>query len=149
VKRFWDKVDKSGECWIWKGTKFRTGYGMFRFEGKVGSSHRASWKLSHGDIMEGMCVLHTCDNKLCVNPQHLWLGSQQDNIDDMWRKGRWKTGGRSNCIKGMMHYKAKITDQQVKEIRVDLRVQRLIAKTYGISRSLVSHIKTKRTWAHI
>ncbi len=93
VARFWSKVDKSAgvsACWPWTGAGHRDGYGRAHFLGrdKIAIAHRLAYKLSKGDIKEGMDVLHTCDNRKCCNPAHLWLGTHKENMDDMRRKGR-------------------------------------------------------------
>lgn len=86
MKRFWDKVDKSGECWSWTAACRRTGYGAFKYLGKVYDAHRFSWMLSHKK-MPDLWILHKCDNKKCVNPDHLFEGTRQDNIADALVKG--------------------------------------------------------------
>ena len=106
IHRFWAKVDTSGECWNWIGAINTNGYGRFRLFGIPTSAHRASFIINYGSIPEldewhGMCVLHKCDNKCCVNPEHLFLGTQQDNIIDMYSKGR----GHSNPSRGKDHYR--------------------------------------------
>lgn len=78
---------KSG-CWQWKGSSNKDGYGTTRYMGKSIMAHRLSFLLHGGEIPDGMCVLHSCDNPPCVNPDHLFLGTHQDNMDDMARKGR-------------------------------------------------------------
>ncbi len=94
IERFWKLVKKTETCWIWVGKgKSGGGYGQIKIKGKNVSAHRFSYELHNGRIPKGdgyhgTCVLHTCDNRLCVNPQHLWLGTNADNIHDMERKGR-------------------------------------------------------------
>lgn len=93
-ERFWKKVDRSGgpdACWTWTATRTRTGYGMFCVSLKMVSSHRVSYSLANGPIPDGLCVLHRCDNPPCVNPGHLWLGTQLQNIADRDSKGRQRT----------------------------------------------------------
>lgn len=94
--RFWDFVDKTDGCWVWRGSKtngYR--YGFFKKHGKVVQSHRYSWEMSFGAIPAGLKVLHRCDNPPCVNPSHLFLGTQKDNIHDMIRKGRQAAGKKN------------------------------------------------------
>lgn len=92
--RFWEKVEKTDGCWNWtacvlKGYKgFTGGYGLFGIGGKSFLVHRLSWEINNGRIPDGLCVLHTCDNRKCVNPEHLFLGTRGDNARDMVLKGR-------------------------------------------------------------
>ena len=97
MERFWAKVDKSGDCWLWTASKTKEGYGYFRFDGAMRKAHRMSWLLTNGEIPEGMLVCHTCDNPSCVNPKHLWLGTNRDNMDDMNAKGRHGFAQRTHC----------------------------------------------------
>lgn len=88
-QRFWAKVDKSGDCWNWTAARYHVnGYGCFGLNGKIQGAHRVAWQFIRGPIPRGMWVLHRCDNRLCVRPEHLFLGTHQDNMNDMWRKGR-------------------------------------------------------------
>jgi hypothetical protein len=100
MQRFWDKVDKSGDCWLWTASKTHQGYGYFRFDGTMRKAHRMSWLLANGEIPDEMFVCHTCDNPSCVNPEHLWLGNNQDNMDDMNIKSRHAMTKRTHCPKG-------------------------------------------------
>lgn len=103
--RFWDKVEKTAGCWLWNGALKSNGYGSFRpFKGAWTSAHRHAWQLAHGAIPDGRMVLHTCDNRRCVNPAHLFLGDAQANMDDMRAKGRSRSGvrnkGKTHCPHG-------------------------------------------------
>ena len=94
--RFWGLVDKTAGCWLWVGYVNNCGYGRLRpahSQPKVGA-HRLSWELTNGPIPDRMCVLHKCDNPACVNPEHLFLGTVQDNVNDMRQKGRDNYTGR-------------------------------------------------------
>tara|TARA_R110000868_G_scaffold319497_2_gene580477 strand:+ start:2884 stop:3231 length:348 start_codon:yes stop_codon:yes gene_type:complete len=96
LKRFWNKVDKSpglgnGECWEWISCKTK-GYGMFRLNEKTEQAHRLSYYINNGDIPKGLQVHHACDNRMCVNPNHLWTGTKKDNSDDKVKKGRQAKG---------------------------------------------------------
>ena len=99
-ERFINKVHKTDYCWIWNGAiRGNSGYGSFNVNGKIESSHRISYKLFKGVIPMGICVLHRCDNRLCVNPDHLFLGTQGDNMKDMFNKGRMNPLSIMNVIK--------------------------------------------------
>lgn len=87
LESFWSRVEVHGpeECWLWRGAVGSDGYGYFRHQG----AHRHSWELAHGRaIPKGLFACHSCDTPLCVNPAHIWLGTHQENMDDMLRKGR-------------------------------------------------------------
>jgi len=147
-KRFWSKVSVShtNQCWEWKAGTMGKGYGQFRASRtdprlSTRLAHQLSWIFSFGDIPPGMFVLHKCDNIKCVNPSHLFLGTQLDNIRDMISKNRGAKGEGN----GM----AKLTEVKVRSIAKDNRNRNLIASEYGVSLSVVSNIKNRRIWKHL
>ena len=124
LRNFWAKVNKTDGCWIWNANRYLNGYGMFGVGGKPVSAHRVSWMIHFGEIPDdgsyhGICVCHKCDNRLCVNPAHLFLGTAADNVKDRDLKGRHicATKGRPElCRRGADHPNAKLTDCDVEEI---------------------------------
>lgn len=148
--RFWSKVDKSGECWIWTGARLGK-YGETSDERGVLLAHRASWELHFGPIPEGMWVLHNCpsgDNPLCVNPAHLWLGTALDNNLDAIRKGRPNPGNPK--IVGELNPTARLTENDVREIRRRAQAgesQRSLAREYGVAS--VNALVHRRQWKHV
>ena len=105
MKHFWSKIspEPNSGCWLWAGHIKPNGYGEQRVKGRLYLAHRLSWFLHFGDIPPGLLVCHRCDNRACVCPTHLILGSHQDNHDDMTKKGRRKTPpnvGITHCSKG-------------------------------------------------
>ena len=149
IERFWNKVDKKSddECWGWHGVGDQYGRCRIRIMGKKYLSYRVSWVIHHGDIPEGLCVCHTCDNPVCTNPAHLFLGSQRDNILDMEEKGR------ALHLAGEQHYKSKLTEKEVVEILQKyvpfVYTTGMLAKEYGVERTTISCIINGKTWKYI
>ena len=141
-KRFWKYVDKRGadECWEWVGGKNSHGYGATCIDGRYEAAHRASWILHFGRIPEGLCVLHHCDNRACVNPAHLFLGTNRDNTIDMYAKGR------QGDIKGEKHPNAKLTVSDVLEIRKSPLTGTKLGELYGVGQSTINAIKKHKRW---
>lgn len=158
-RRFWSKASRSPGCWEWMASKNSDGYGNFRLRSRHCGAHRAAWALVHGEIPVGMQVLHQCDNPGCVNPAHLFLGTQVDNIRDMDNKGRRRKVHvhPSVCVPGCMprgegHVNSTITENVVREIR-SLREEGLlykeISKRLRVSMSNVGGILRGERWGHV
>ncbi|MHB0992643.1 MAG: HNH endonuclease signature motif containing protein [Burkholderiales bacterium] len=148
--RFWKKVIKSENCWEWVGNKNNKGYGQLSKGGRLGNAlaHRVSYEIHNGKIPGGLFVLHKCDNPGCVRPDHLFLGTNSDNMQDMLKKGRFK----SKSLKGEKCKFSKLNESQVMEIKNRLLhgdKARLIARAYGVSDCCISGIKCGKTWKHI
>jgi hypothetical protein len=130
-------VNQSTGCWLWQGSRDSWGYGHIKHNGRYFSTHRLSWMVHNGPI-EKMQVLHSCDVRNCINPDHLFLGTQKDNLADMAKKGRGSFGEN--------HWKTSLTEQQVISIRADKRLQREIAQDFCISPKSVGAIQKGRSW---
>jgi hypothetical protein len=156
-------------CIEWAKSRYRNGYGAASIgNGRMGYAHRVAWEQANGPIPAGMLVLHRCDNRPCVNVEHLFLGTQQDNMDDMWSKGRGATGERHGTHThprpvharrprvevgfehGEAHHAAKLTDAEVTELRARVangESQTALAREYGMSQPGVSLIVNRKTRA--
>jgi hypothetical protein len=141
VCRFWSKVYRPQEgCWIWTASKKSSGYGAFKAK-RTMPAHHYSWIMKNGPVPEGLFILHSCDNKLCVRPDHLFLGTHQDNMDDMVSKGR------QSRDKGL-----KITKEFAEQLRLEYAdgsvSQPVLAQKYGLSLPLVENVLQHRTWVN-
>lgn len=148
IQRVFSKIAPgSNGCWEWQGYCDPDGYGRFSRGKYWMSAHRLMWELINGPIPDGLLVCHTCDNRRCVNPSHLWIGTPADNMRDMAAKGR------SSSRPGEQQWKATLSDADVIEIRhlyatQDI-TQRALAKLYGVHFGTISGVLNGKTWAHI
>jgi hypothetical protein len=147
-ERFWQKVDKLGldECWAWLGAKDKYGYGRIGRGGlghrsKTELAHRVSWELHNGTIEDNLFVCHSCDNPNCCNPNHLFLGTQFDNMKDAASKERVK--------RGTAHHNVKLSPEKVKIIRESSIQNIRLSKEFGVDASVISEIKNGKAWTHV
>lgn len=145
VERFWKYVIKSDYCWNWNGFKNEFGYGRMSVGRIMHVAHRISWTIYFGHIPQDKRVLHQCDNRACVNPFHLFLGTQKDNMHDCIDKHRMKMGEDRPA--------AKLTEQEVRDIRKYFSVFGVrkcqLARRYGISDCEIHQIIAGTKWKHI
>jgi len=143
LQRFEAKVQITPGCWIWRGAKIPRGYGHFGLNGGQIVAHRFSYQTYVGPICDGLFVLHRCDNRACVNPEHLFLGTNKDNMQDMLAKGR------GNKARGEAVCNAKLTTAEVAMILKDDRSIKDIAAEYRVNSSTIHRIKKRQTWRHV
>lgn len=157
-ERFWKRVNMDGDgCWEWTGGRMATGYGSCSYNGRAETTHRISWELTYGGIPEGLHVLHRCDNRVCVRPDHLFLGTHQDNMRDMVAKGRnhhpYCSPDNPSHNRGSGHGLSKLTESDVQEIRrlyeTGKWLQRELAEMFGVQRGTISGIVRRRGWKHV
>lgn len=142
---FWEKVRKAGpdDCWLWTGTiSSSRGYGAITLPGQLNTAaHRVSWMIHHGVIPGDLHVLHKCDVRICVNPNHLKLGTNADNMADRDSKERMPHGEKCGA--------AKLTSEQAREIRASTEPAKILAARYDIHPAHVSKIRLRRKWQHL
>lgn len=140
---FWDKVlpEPNSGCWLWTGATHHSGHGIFSVNHRTLGAHRWAWIHYRGPIPDGLYVCHKCDVPPCVNPDHLFLGTQLDNLQDMAAKGR-------GCL-GEKNGRSTLTRDQVIEIKLSSDNAPVIAMRYGIHRNSVYRIKSGERWGHL
>lgn len=145
-ERFWSKVSRGDGCWLWLASCDTNGYGMFGVSrGKTRKAMRIMWEWANGRMLEaGECVMHSCDNRRCVNPSHLSVGTHAENMRDMSLRGRSARGERSS--------RAKLTSGDVVEIRrlkATGMSSRDIAAMFGVTYGPIDQIVRRATWRHV
>lgn len=174
-QRFWQSVDQSGDCWLWTAGVDKDGYGRIRVNGAQQRTHQVSYVLHYGPIPDGMWVLHRCDNPRCVRPDHLFLGTSQDNVADRTTKGRSATGDRNASRlypdrrpRGARHHwrtkpetrmhgerngRAKLTADDVRQIRVlwatGQHTKVALAAQFGVTDVLIGKIVNRQVWQNL
>ena len=176
-RSFWAKVDRRGhdECWPWLACRDRDGYGIVaRRAWGTAFAHRIAWILAYGEIPAGLCACHSCDNPSCVNPTHLWLGTNADNIADRHAKGRdargddiwarrepemhretmraWHRAHPDKAARGERSGTAKLSTDDVIAIRASFASgasKAELARVYGVTRAAIYLIVIRRNWAHV
>lgn len=128
-------------CFLWTGAVTRFGHGTFHIKRKTVSAHRTAYERAYGPIPNGLYVLHKCDVRCCVNPEHLWLGTQADNLKDMARKGR--------SLRGEKNRSAKLTEAIVQLIRASDEPYRILAERYSVHIQLIYQIRACKIWKHV
>lgn len=161
---FWNRVEsqteRRGECDIFTGCLDDSGYGRINKDGKLVRVHRAVWERANGPIPSRLYICHTCDNPSCIRLEHLWAGSQKENMQDCARKGRQpgvpgNTHTKDSHINvGSAHGCSKLTEKDVLEIRsldgpITLEMAAAIGEKYGISCGIVYRVRSRRSWKHV
>jgi len=149
-QKFWQKVDKQeNDCWEWQAS-LRAGYGAFKVNGKVESAHRVAYVIENGEQPENL-VLHECDNRKCVNPNHLYSGTYSDNLQDRIERTDWQP--IDNVPKGEEQHDSKLTESDVKEIKKRYehknQTQKEIAQDFPVCRQHISDVVNGKRWAHL
>lgn len=135
------KTRPAGQCWLWEGHIGTRGYGDMNHNNRRYLAHRLSYELHIAPIPAGMFVCHKCDTPACVNPDHLFLGTPADNMSDKVAKGRQPKGSGVKT--------SKLTESDVRLIRIDKRGSTAIARALGVSKSTIDFVRSRRTWGHV
>lgn len=153
LNRFWSKVDRSGDCWRWKGASGNSGYGRFKINGKLYSTHRVAYEISRGCVGADLWVLHRCDNRKCVNPGHLFLGTRSDNMRDASQKGRLPQQRNPDNF-ALSNHSRKLSEAQVIEIKQQLvnarrGDQARLARQYGVTPGTIHQILKGKSYGFL
>lgn len=153
VEDFWANVDSTNlsdplKCWEWIGSRDVLGYGHPSFQGKQIGAHRASYLVHHGAIPNGLFVCHRCDNPSCVNPNHLFLGTQRENMIDCRDKKRLR-GFVENPVRGEATKHNKLTEIQVREILTSAELGQTLARRFGVADATISRVRNRVNWKHV
>lgn len=146
IDRFWARVSQSDGCWLWQGYKDQDGYGLLFIQPRMRRAHRLAYEIATGENPGELSVLHRCDNPACVRPDHLFLGTNDDNMADMRAKGRGHQGQRNGrCI---------LTPNQVREIRQRSTsyyrgIWTQLAREYGVNPVTIRSIAIRKLWPHL
>jgi hypothetical protein len=146
---FWERTKKCTDtgCWEWQGSMFKDGYGSVPINGHNQHVHRVAYELAYGSIPQGKLILHRCNNRRCCNPDHLYAGTQKENVRDCVESGR------RHIAYGTLDANAKLTDDQVREIRQLYKPRKVtqdyLAARYGVSRSAIGYILRGQHWKHL
>lgn len=158
LERFFSYVEKTDGCWNWIGAIGSSGYGTFKMDGKSVSVHRFSFQMSAGAIPSGLQVCHHCDNRTCVNPAHLFLGSAKENRADAIQKnriptgaGHWTSKKPDMVARGAAAGSSKLKDPDIQKIRLLSKAKSLtdIAEQFGVTASTIGKVVNGRTWKHV
>ena len=158
AERFWSHVNKTETCWLWQGARYHHGYGRFQIGASRFIAHRMAYELTYGLILPGILCCHHCDVRLCVRPDHLFLGTHADNGQDMSRKGRSGAHVHPETLargakNGMALHRAKLTECQVQTIRhlhaAKQQTYKQLAASFSVSVSTIEKIVCRERWRHI
>lgn len=130
-------------CWQWTRSTQGNGYGTVRYGTGMKRAHRVAWILVHGPIPAGMCVLHRCDNPPCINPDHLRLGTQAENLCDMFRKKRQRQA------RGETFRRSKLNEEKVRTILKSPKNYAELGREFGVSKVTIRQVRLRKTWAHV
>lgn len=145
----------SNGCWEWTaGLRGKTGYGCMKYDGRVQDGHRISWQIYRGKIPSGIFVCHVCDNRRCVNPEHLFLGTQKDNVQDAIKKNRFHFVPKEKQFpKGKIAENRKLTDKQVIDIRNRAKIGKInkyaLGREFGVDEKAIRLLLKGETYWRI